>query len=558
MNGERCYNLLNPMVLGERCRNCSAKEPKQVGLQYKTFFRIGKELLAESDIGRVLCEALDCAIEISGAERGTIMLFDKGGNILCEKTRTLKKEDIGHPEFEIDHTIIDKVRADGARICLRNNLERSMLRKRNRANRPKNPSVICFPLNHQGNISGVIYLEKQASSRAFNSEMCAFLGNFADFISVVTAHVLEHRRRDNFLGNFVDFISAATHYVFGHKQPDERVHTLEVELRGRYQFESIVSHHPKMLEILKLVAQIADTDASVLIEGGSGTGKELIAQAIHYNSNRRDKPFVPINCSALPENLLESELFGHDRGAFTDAIQDKQGWFEHAHGGTIFLDEVSEMSMMLQAKLLRVLQTGEYSRVGSTMIQHCDVRVVAATNKNLMELMKEGKFREDVYYRLNVIEIVLPPLQERKSDILLLAQHFLNIYSKQYGKENLSLSRNAEACLLAYNFPGNVRELEHIIQRAVVLADGEVIEPCLFPASVCQKSTASSGNGNGEHATFRAAKHRAVENFEREFIIECLKAAKGNISLGAKTAGINVKNFHVKMKNYRIDPRSFK
>ena len=198
---------------------------------------------------------------------------------------------------------------------------------------------------------------------------------------------------------------------------DDPLNTLEMELRSNYRFEFIVGHHPSMIKNLKLVSQIADTDATVLIIGESGTGKELIARALHYNCKRQDSPFVTINCGALPESLLESELFGHVKGAFTGAIKDKPGWFESANGGTIFLDEVCEMSPALQVKLLRILQTGDYSPVGSAENRKCSVRFVAATNQDLLAFVHEGKFREDLYFRLNVIDIELPPLRERKSDI---------------------------------------------------------------------------------------------------------------------------------------------
>jgi len=232
--------------------------------------------------------------------------------------------------------------------------------------------------------------------------------------------------------------------------------TLEKNLRSRYRFEFIVGHHPKMIKNLKLVSQIADTDATVLIQGESGTGKELIAHAIHYNSKRQDNPFVTINCGALPESLLESELFGHVKGAFTGAIKDKAGWFESARDGTIFLDEVCEMTCELQVKLLRILQTGEYTPVGSTENRKCNVRFVAATNKDLLALVHEGKFREDLYFRLNVIDLELPPLRERKSDIHLLIQHFMHLYTLKCEKKDVNISKDTEGLLLAYNFPGDV------------------------------------------------------------------------------------------------------
>jgi Nif-specific regulatory protein len=497
------------------------------------FFEIGKRLLAESKVAKLLTVAMDIAIEMSGAERGMIILFDAGGQILFETARNLNKEDIAQPEFEISRTIIDKVKAEKTSVCLRNALADPAYRKSKSVAQLKILSVICIPLKKNETIFGVLYLDNRTVRGAFEPETCTFfVDQFADFISLAAYQALERRKLHN------------------------QVRDLEQALREKYQFESIIGHDPKMVEILKLVAQIADTDATVLIQGESGTGKELIAGALHYNSRRKDKPFVTINCAALPEHLLESELFGHVRGSFTGAICDKVGWFETANGGTIFLDEVSEMPPHLQVKLLRVLQNGEYSRVGSTEIRHCDVRIVAAASRDLQKLVKQEKFREECYYRLNVVEIWLPPLRDRKGDISALVQHFLKKYGTKYGKQNLRLSREAESLLMDYSFSGNVRELENIIQRAVVMAEAELIEPHHLPPNVSEvlKTTAMKKS----IATFKEAKQRAVATFERDYIIDCLKASKGNISQAARAAGVDLKNFYAKMKKYGIDPVAFK
>lgn len=318
----------------------------------------------------------------------------------------------------------------------------------------------------------------------------------------------------------------------------------------------IIGEHPKIVEVLKLAAQIADTRAIVLIYGESGTGKELLAQALHENSRRRDKPFVPLNCGAFPDALLESELFGYRRGAFTGAIKDKPGWLEQADGGTVLLDEIQEMSPALQTKLLRVLQTGEFSPVGSTVLKKCDIRVIAATNQNLAELVRKGDFREDLYYRLNVIDLTLPPLRERRSDIPLLIEHFLKIFSAQYGKPNLTISAHVHNILCNYDFPGNIRELKNIIERGVALTSGNIIETAALPSHVVEQNTHFSLENR--LSSFQEAKHLAIETFERAYLIACLKNARGNISRAAQTAGIHVTNLHLKIKKYHIDPHLFK
>ena len=497
------------------------------------FFEIGKRLLAESKLDKLLTVAMHLAIEMSGAERGMIILFDANGKILFETARHLQKEDIDHPEFEISRTIIDKVKKEKTSLCLRNALSDPLYRKSKSVARLKILSVICVPLKHESSVFGVLYLDNRTVRGAFEPETCTF-----------------------FVDQFADFISLAAHQALEQKRLRNHVLELEQALREKYRFEAIIGHDLKMVEILKLTARVADSDATVLIQGESGTGKELIARALHYNSRRKDHRFVAINCAALPENLLESELFGHVRGSFTGAIKDKAGWFETANGGTIFLDEVSEMPPHLQVKLLRVLQNGEYSRVGSTEINLTDVRIIAAASRDLQKLVQQEKFREEFYYRLNVIEICLPPLRDRKGDIPILAQHFLKKFGAKYSKENLRLSREAESMLLNHSFPGNVRELENILQRAVVLAETEVIESHHLPPNLSDSIKAAAMKK--PLAPFKAAKQRAVEAFESDYIIACLKASKGNISHAAQAAGIDLKNFYDKMRKYGIDPLAFK
>ncbi len=493
---------------------------------------LGKRVLSESDLDQVLTIAIDEAIEITGAERGLIILFDEDGGTLFQTARKLKKEDLDHPRFEVSRTIIERVKASGETIFLENALQDRPLKNSKSASRLGILSVICLPLYRDGEIFGVIYLDIRSIGRAFGREDCRFVEMFADFFSLAAHSALESRKLQS------------------------RVSELESELRSKYDFEAIIGHDPRMMKILELVTRIADTDATILIRGASGTGKELIAQALHTHSSRKEKPFVPVNCGALPETLIESELFGYVAGAFTGAVRDKPGWFERAEGGSIFLDEISELAPELQVRLLRILQTGEYSRLGSTEIRYCDVRIIAATNRDLAELMKGGKFREDLFYRLNVIDIELPALHERKGDIIVLARHFVARFCRQHYKEEMQLSPRAESCLLAYDFPGNIRELENIIRRAVVLAEGTTIEPHHFPAGV--RGETASGRSADHPSSFKVAKERLIESFERDFIVHCLDVAGGNIRQAAREAGLHYKNFYEKMVKRGIDPHDFK
>ena len=253
-------------------------------------------------------------------------------------------------------------------------------------------------------------------------------------------------------------------------------HYLRKQLRKKYQFSQLIGTSPRMQEVFTMIERVADTDTTILILGESGTGKELVARALHFNSRRQSAPFIPVNCSALPENLLESELFGHRKGSFTGAVNDKQGLFHEADGGTIFLDEIGSMSPLLQSRLLRVLQEREVRRVGDNLPTHINVRVLAATNEPLEEKLKDGSFREDLYYRLNVIAIKLPGLRERRDDIPLLVAHFLKAKPSPRTGQPIQITRQALHALTAHDWPGNVRELENAIERAATLCDGNLIQ----------------------------------------------------------------------------------
>lgn len=310
-------------------------------------------------------------------------------------------------------------------------------------------------------------------------------------------------------------------------------------LEKRYSFGNIIGKSDRMQEIYELISDISHTDSTVLIQGESGTGKELIARAIHFNSPRKSKPFIVANCSAYSQNLLESELFGHEKGAFTGAIRRKSGRFELAHGGTIFLDEIGEVSPPTQIFLLRVVQDHRFERVGGEETLEVDVRVIAATNKNLMEEMKKGTFREDLYYRLNVIPIFIPPLRERKDDISFLASHFLEKFSQEKGKKIVDFSREVMEIFLAHTWPGNVRELENVIEHAVIIGKKDEIYSKDLPQYLLQKSAQSE-----ELAT--------LQDFERDLILKTLKETNWNKHKAAKKLKINRSTLYGKMRRYGL------
>lgn len=323
---------------------------------------------------------------------------------------------------------------------------------------------------------------------------------------------------------------------------------LKQTLRERYKFSSIVGNTPQMQSLFKTVAHIAPTDASVLIQGETGTGKELFANLIHYNSNRADKPFVALHCAALSEGLLESELFGHEKGAFTGAIREKMGRFAMANGGTLFLDEIGEMSPSTQVKLLRVIDTGEFERVGGEKTNRVDVRIIAATNKNLDEEVKKGNFREDLLYRINVIVLNIAPLRERKSDIPLLADYFLHKYAEKNKKPIRELTGRTIQLLQAYDWPGNVRELENVIERAVILSKEEVISPSALPAHIHKRELAEDEMRTTLHIPFGLPMKEA----EKIIIQETLRQTKGNRTQTAKLLGMSVRKIEYLLKEWKV------
>jgi two-component system, NtrC family, response regulator HydG len=340
----------------------------------------------------------------------------------------------------------------------------------------------------------------------------------------------------------------------------DRTRRLERELEAATAtaFPTIVGQSPKMAEIFRLVDHVAKSSANVLIQGETGTGKELVARAIHDRSDRAKRPMVTINCSALTESLLESELFGHTKGSFTGALANKKGLFEAADGGTIFLDEVGDMSPATQVKVLRVLQDGEVRPIGSTTIVRTDVRVIAATNVDLLKAMKNGAFREDLYWRLNVINVGIPPLRERASDIPVLATHFLRQYAEKMRRDVQTISDEAMAVLVAHRWDGNVRELENVVERAVVLCRGTSIGARDLPDHVAPRARADHEPAQLVNMPFREAKDSTISAFERRYAEALLRRTKGNISECARLSELDRSNFRRLLHKHSLDAGAFR
>jgi transcriptional regulator with GAF, ATPase, and Fis domain len=375
-------------------------------------------------------------------------------------------------------------------------------------------SLLCVPLTMFQKVTGCIYLGTCSPARRFDEDHLQLVAAIAG----ISVAALETARRMQWL------------------ESENRRLYAQVNLD-----HNLIGESTRMKEVYQFLSRAAPTDSNVLLQGESGTGKELAARAIHRNSPRSGQPFVAINCAAIPESLLESELFGHERGAFTGAIAQKKGRLEMANGGVVFLDEIGELALALQVKLLRALQEREFERVGGTRSISVDIRLIAATNKNLGEAVKAGTFRQDLFYRLNVLSLVIPPLRDRREDIALLAEHFVAKCAQKCNMKTKMLSPDAMMCLVSYDWPGNVRELENAIERALVLSPSDIVQPEDLPESILEKSFPLSTKG--------AKYHSEVKELKKRLILDALEKTKGNYTEAADVLGLQVNYLHRLIRN---------
>lgn len=488
------------------------------------------ELLIETDHHRFLSQAMERVTQAINAERSALILMPEKKKPVFETAYHFNSQDLAQPEFQICRQLMRQIQDCNDIFLVGSVVADQRFHPLATNEQVDIAAAIGIPLISQHAVLGLIYFDNQFDKNTFDLQTCDYLLKFSNLISCVTLKVW--------------------------MQSQKVMLPVKTNQYSPFETESIIGKHPQILDILKTIDQIGNTDATVLIQGESGSGKELIARALHARSHRKDKPFIPVNCAAIPENLLESELFGHVKGAFTGALRDKIGWFELADGGTIFLDEVNDMSPALQIRLLRILQSGEYVRLGCPKINRCDVRVVAAANQDLKKLVEQGRFRQEVFYRLNVIDLWVPPLRDRRGDIPLLIHHFLQMFSTRYSKKTMKLSPATEQLLLNYQFPGNIRELENLIHRAVALAESDMIEPRHLPKHL--QSGVSDDAESLDFQSFQPAKRAVIEKFEREYIIRLLIHAKGNITQASRIANMNYANLYAKIRKYGIKPHLYK
>jgi len=467
---------------------------------YLKLYEFSARLMQKHNLEELLHALMDSVIEITNADKGFLILME-GDELSVKVARNLKRENIADAVSQLSDSIIAKVIRTKKPLIISDAMHDEEFADSKSVMKLKLTSVICAPLLQHGKLLGLIYVGNDSIVDLFQQDTMQALTVFSAQASLIISNalLLNDLRLDN-------------------RQLHQRLEQI--------RFGEIVGTSAPMQEVYRKVEKIAVTDISVLITGETGTGKELIAREIHNRSPRAAKPFVTINCGAIPENLLESELFGHVKGAFTGAVSNKQGRFQAAHTGTLFLDEIGEMPLNLQVKLLRAIQEKMVIRVGDTRTESVDIRILAATNRDLEKEIAEKRFREDLYYRLNVVNLHLPPLRDRGEDVLVIARYLLSRYAKEYEAKVKGFSPNASVGIRKYNWPGNIREMENRIKKAIVLADSTVIGPDDMGLTADALPTILPLS-------------KAKEKFQREYINEVLALNNGNRTKTARDLGVD-------------------
>ncbi|MBF0243787.1 MAG: sigma 54-interacting transcriptional regulator [Planctomycetes bacterium] len=502
--------------------------------ELETLHKISQAVVRKSDVSILLKEVLDILEKGMGLDRATLTLRKPDSDIfVIEVSRHLSKVEMQRGQYRLGEGITGTVAKTGRPIIVPDISKEEKFLDRTRSRCKTKVAFLCVPIVHNQMVIGTFSIDRAGGDMdALKHEL--------SFMELV-------------MGILADAVSGIR------EKMEEKAALLAENRRLRQQLDD--SFHPSnllgncgsMRLVYDQIAQVADSTATVLIRGESGTGKELVAKAIHSYSNRHEEPFICVNCAALPESLIESELFGHEKGSFTGAVHMHQGRFELADKGTIFLDEIGDISPSVQVRLLRVLQEKCFERVGGTKTISVDVRVLAATNQNLEEAIRHGRFREDLYYRLNVFPIHLPALRERRSDIMMLADHFVQKYNKVYGKSIKRISTAAINMMSAYHWPGNVRELENGIERAVLSSSDGVIHGYTLPPSLQTSEETNTSLLSPRGVSLKSM----LETYEREIIIDALKKHRGNAAAAARELQTTPRIINYSIRNLGIQPENY-
>ncbi|WP_309384465.1 sigma-54 interaction domain-containing protein [Cerasicoccus frondis] len=493
-------------------------------------FAISQTLEKSFDLTDIVKPVLKRMQDFMGLERGTIAVInrDTGEFVLSEAIgipREVKPDEyLEFTSSQLEKVVATKepvVVADITRWAINNGAAHAILEK---LNLTEGVGLICVPLKFEDDVIGTLSIERRRNRNyGFEADL-----RLLSMISSIIAQAARLRQD-------------AAEQIQSLRAENDR---LQAEIANNFRPTGMIGNSAEMRGVYFHIEQVATSVTTVLIRGESGTGKELVAKALHEKSPRSKRPFVKFNCAALPDSIIESELFGHEKGAFTGALAMRKGRFETAHGGTIFLDEIGDISPTTQVKLLRVLQEKEFERVGSQETIHTDVRVIAATSRNLEQMIADGTFREDLYYRLNVFPVYMPPLRSRKCDILLLCDHFIEKYSRQMGSKPARISSAAIDLLMSYHWPGNVRELENCIERAVILAKGQSVKAHHLPPTLYKK--------DAKESAAVATLEESVQALERELIVDALKETGSNMAEAARRLGLTERKIGLRVQKYSI------
>jgi Nif-specific regulatory protein len=507
------------------------REIKELSLLFDISTRLSESL----DLKTVIKPILHLIAEYMDILRGTLTILNRAkGEIAIEEAYGLRPEEQAKGKYRMGEGITGKVIDTGQPIVVPNIADEPLFLDKTGSRRlvnKKDIAFICVPIKIGNEVIGAL-----SADRLHNEGMS--LEDDVRLLTIIASSISQAVRLRQLAQEELERMM-------------EENQRLQDQLKTRYDMKTIVGNSKGMQTVYSLIDKVCRTNATVLILGESGVGKERVAQTIHYSSNRADRPFIKVNCAALPESLIESELFGHEKGSFTGATMARKGRFEAAENGTIFLDEIGDLPLAIQTKLLRVLQEKEFERVGGNYTIRVNARIITATNKDLEILIREGRFREDLYYRLNVFPVLVPPLRDRKTDIMLLTDYFIQKYSKEHGKEITRISTTSTDMLMNYHWPGNVRELENCIERAIILCADGVIQGYHLPPNLQRKETDEQGKSGGAFKDVMAG-------MEREIIIEELKKARGNMAKAARSLGLTERIMGLRVSRYEIDPRQFR